>query len=391
LNNHDAHRPSRVGRAAASAALVLGALAIAAPAFAQDQPIDLGAASAQGLGDVAGENDYPLQITGFAVADYDYDNNTSDNSFQAGKVALALFRELSDNVWLFGQLTTALSTEEGVTADEEVPTEIEIDNLIVNFTPGGGSPLSLAVGKFDVPLGWERDDEPLNLQATSSFNFELGRPVKLVGGFGRWAVTPTVDLTVMGGDGWDAQVDPNHGKTGGARLGFAPGEGMSFGIGGLYGPEGDQGDVHNRWVTTADYAIEPAAGWIVAGEANYGGEKDAAIAGGDANWYGATLSVFRRFSQHFGATVRGETFKDKDGARTGDEQTLQSLTFTPVYFIGTGREGIFANVERTTFRIPRFQIRGEVRYDHSTIDAFENEDGPTDSRLRFIMQLVATF
>jgi len=382
---------ARGRRRTVSAAFVLVALAIAAPAFAQDQPIDLGSASSQGLGDVAGENDYPLQITGFGVADYDYAQRTGDNSFQAGKIAVALFRELSDNVWLFGQLTTALSTEEPVAADEEVPTEIEIDNLLLNFTPGGGSPLSLSVGKFDVPLGFERDDEPLNLQATSSFNFELGRPVKLVGGYGRWAVSPTVDLMVMGGDGWDAQVDPNHGKTGGARLGFAPFEGASFGIGGLYGPEGDQGDVHNRWVTVADYALEPAPGWILAGEANYGGEQEAAVAGGDANWYGATLSVFKRLSRTFGATLRGETFRDADGARTGDVQTLQSLTFTPVYFIGTGREGIFANVEHTTFRIPRFQVRAEARLDHSTIDAFETDNGPSDWQMRYVLQLVATF
>lgn len=385
MNIHRAKIPWQ----AAATVCVLAAAGAVRPLAAQDQPIDLGSASAQGLGDVGAENDYPLQITGFAVADYDYAQRTGENSAQAGKIALALFRELSDNVWMFGQLTTALSEEGG--GGDEIPTEIEIDNLLLNFTPGGGSPINLSVGKFDVPLGFERDDEPLNLQATPSFNFELARPVKMVGGFGTWAVSPTVDLTVMAGDGWDSQVDPNKGKTAGARLGFAPSEGTSFGVGGLYGPEGEEGDVHNRWVLTGDYALEPAPNWIIAGEGDYGGEKGTALSGGNASWYGGTLSIFGRFAQRFGATLRGDVFKDADGARSGDVQTLQSLTFTPVYFIGTGREGIFANVEHTRFRIPRFQVRAEARFDHSSIDAFDTDNGPSDWQMTYVLQLVATF
>jgi len=383
------HRVKTRWPTAAAVCLVAAAGATRSVA-AQDQPIDLGSASAQGLGDVGAENDYPLQITGFAVADYDYAQRTGENSAQAGKIALALFRELSDNVWMFGQLTTALS-EENVPAGEEVPTTIEIDNLLLNFTPGGGSPVNLSVGKFDVPLGFERDDEPLNLQATPSFNFELGRPVKMVGAFGTWAMSPKADLTVMAGDGWDSQVDPNKGKTVGGRLGLAPSEGTSFGIGGLYGPEGEEGDVHNQWVLTGDYAIEPARNWIVAGEGNYGGAKDMGVSGGTASWYGGTLSIFGRFAQRVGATLRGDVFRDQDGVRTGDVQTLQSLTLTPVYFIGTGREGIFANVEHTRLRIPRFQLRAEARLDHSSIDTFDTDSGPSNWQMKYILQLVATF
>jgi hypothetical protein len=358
-----------------------------------DRPIDLGSATEQGLQDLSSEGDRPLQITGFGVADYDYAQRTGDNSAQAGKLAVALFRELSDNVWIFGQLTTALATEEAedLGPGEEVPTEIEIDNLLVNFTPGGSSGLSLSVGKFDLPLGFERDDEPLNLQATGSYNFELARPVKLVGAVGRWAVNPKLDLSAMAGNGWDSQVDENHGKTVGLRVGVLPTEGSSFGIGGLFGPEGEQGETHDRWLLTGDYALEPGRGWIVAGEANYGGEKDFVAEGEDASWYGATLTLFRRMSDNFGTALRGEVFRDPDGARTGDPQTLQSLTLAPVYFIGTGREGIFANVEHTTFRIPRFQIRAEARLDHSSIDAFETSDGESDWQMNYVLQLVATF
>jgi hypothetical protein len=59
--------------------------------------------------------------------------------------------------------------------------------------------------------------------------------------------------------------------------------------------------------------------------------------------------------------------------------------------VGTGREGIFANVEHTTLRIPRFQLRGGIRYDHSSIDAFEADAGESNWSLRWVAELVATF
>ncbi len=358
---------------------------------AQDTPVDLGRPSGQSLDDLTGENSFPLQITGFGVGDYSWDQRSGDNSARAGKLAVAFFREVSDRVWFFGQLTTALASGEEAGGDE-VPTEIEIDNLLVNFTPGGGSGLSLAFGKFDVPVGFERDDEPLNFQATSSYNFELARPAKMVGLVGRWAASPHVDLTAMAGNGWDAQLDANHGKTGGLRLGLIPTEHTSLGLSGLWGGEGEPGDVHDRYLLSADYALEAGRDWILAGEANYGGDRGVLEDGGDARWYGATLTVFRRLGEHLGATLRGETFRDRDGARTGTEQTLQSLTFSPLLFIGTGREGIFANVEHTTFRIPRFQLRLEARLDHASEPVFEDADGGMHRWApRYVLQLVTTF
>ena len=52
---------------------------------------------------------------------------------RAGKIAVSLFRELTDNLYVFGQLTTSISDE----GDAEPATETEIDNLLVSFTPAG--------------------------------------------------------------------------------------------------------------------------------------------------------------------------------------------------------------------------------------------------------------
>ena len=359
-----------------AAACLLGA---AWPARAQDN----------GLDELTGESEHPLQVSGFGVVDGQVDGRTRDNSFNAGKLAVSVFRELDDHVWVFGQLTTAVAPPEA--GADEASTEIEIDNLIVNITPRGTSAFSLAAGKFDTPLGFERDDEPLNLQATTSFNFELARPPKMVGVIGRWAASRNVDVALWAGNGWQSDLEPNHGKTVGGRLGVRPSEHSSLGAGFLYGPEGETGDTRGRYLMTADYAFQPTDAWIVGGEVNAGGDR-ALDEEPAAKWYGATATVFRQLSRHVGATARVEAFNDRDGARTGVAQTLTSFTIAPVFFLGAGGEGIFATVEHTTFRIPRFQLRGEVRFDHSNLDdAFETSDGAASWAVKYIAQLVTTF
>ena len=367
---------------------VIATLLLAAPARAQDRPLPLG--EGQDLQELTGEAGHELQITGFAVGNYSYAGRTRENSFAASKIALSLFRELSDHVWIFGQLTTALEDPEEEGGDPV--TEIEIDNLLVNLTPPGLSNLSLSFGKFDIPLGFERDDEPLNLQPTTSFNFELGRPAKMVGVVGRWALSPQADLTVMGGNGWNSEIDPNELKTGGVRLGVLPSEHVSLGLGGMFGNEGAEDETTERYLLSFDYAVQPASTWIIGGEANWGGDHDAAPGGGDAQWYGATMTLFHRLVRRFGVVARAEVLRDRDGARTGVPQTLTSYTLAPLYFLGTGREGIFANVEHTTFRIPRLQVRAEARLDHSSEPVFADGDGNPDTwDLNFVFQIVATF
>jgi len=57
-----------------------------------------------------------------------------------------------------------------------------------------------------------------------------------------------------------------------------------------------------------------------------------------------------------------------------------------------GREGIFANITHTTYRIPRFQLRGEVRLNHSDVPFFETSDGePSQWGVQYTLQLVTTF
>jgi hypothetical protein len=366
--------------------LVLGAAPAGAqqPADTSETPIDLG----QPLGDLTEVDRTPVQITGFGVGSYSYAGRTGDNSFAASKVALAAFRELTEHAYVFGQLTTAL--EETGNGDE-LGTEIEIDNLLVSFVPPGASNVALNFGKLDLPIGFERDDEPLNFLVSPSFNFELARPVKMVGLQGTWTPSPRAGVSGFVFNGWDGDLEPNHGKTAGARFELLPASGVTLGLSGLYGSEGEQDATDNRYLLNFDYAIQPAWDWIVAGEANLGGDRDVLPDGGDATWRGAMVTAVHRLTRHWALAARAEVFRDADGARTGDSRTLESYTIAPLYSIGVGREGIFANVQHTTFRIPRLQLRGEIRFNHSDVPIFETDDGLDTWNVEYRLQFVTTF
>jgi hypothetical protein len=374
------------GAIAAVCALVLGG---ALPLSAQDSsttnagdvPISLDGGDP--LGDRSGAG---LAVTGFGVAGYQYDARTSDNSFGAGKLAVGLFRELGDYTYVYGQLTTALSGE-----GEEAETETEIDNLLISTSLPGASAVSFTLGKLDLPIGFERDDEPLQFLASPSYNFELARPVKMVGVMGAWSATPQLRLAGFLFNGWDDEGESNHGKTVGARAGFLPLSGLSLGVSGLYGAEGEAGDTHNRFLLDADYAWQPSWDWILAGEANWGGDREIQEDGSDATWSGAMLALLHQFTGHVGVVARAEVFKDRDGARTGVPQTLTSYSLAPLFSMGVGRDGMFANVEHTTFRIPRLQLRLEARLNHSTVPVFETSDGVSQWGTELRASAVTTF
>src|SRR6266704_2651236 len=150
----------------------------------------------------------PVAVTGFAVGRADYDRLARSNSFTAGKIGVSLFKPVGE-AYVFAQLTTAL---------EDGATSTEIDNLLVSWTPQRANQWTIAFGRFDAPIGFERDDEPLNLVATNSFNFAYARPAKLTGVQLHYTVTPRFELWVSPTTGGTARRT----NIGGRRRSSAP-------------------------------------------------------------------------------------------------------------------------------------------------------------------------
>ncbi len=336
--------------------------------------------AAQG-GNIPDEQATPLTVSGFAVGTGLYDRNLAQNRAMASKLALSLFRPWSDQLYLFAQLTTHVAVHDSEPAD----THVEIDNLIVNWTPARVSALSLSFGRFDAPVGFERDDEPLNLIPTESFTLENARPVKFTGLLARYTVNPKISVLGLVANGWDQEADNNSGKTAGLKVQLFPSSGFSIAAGALYGPEEDSTNSSQRTLLTGDATWQPSPRFILQAEAHHGSEAG-------THWTGVVGQGFVRVGRSTGLSVRGEVLNDPDGATTGTAQKLSSVTISPWYFYREAQEGVFSNVEFTSFRLPAFSIRPALRLDHSSQPVFETKDGSLkQSNLTAVVELVFVF
>ena len=320
----------------------------------------------------------PVTVTGFAVGQAGYDRALKANGFTAGKMALSLFKPVGD-AYFFGQLTTAL---------EDGATSTAIDNLIVSWTPAGANRWSLVFGRFDAPLGVERDDEPLNFLPTSSFTFELARPIKFTGVAARLTASPKLELTAIAANGWNNDPDNNRGKTGELRVQWLPTERVTFGATGTYGPERASTDAHQRGLLSGDVTVD-ADRLIVGVEAHAGRERQA---GSSLKWNAVAATGFWKLGSRTGLAARYDRLADADGALTGMAQTLQSFTIGPMWHFSSAQEGIFATIEHTRFRLPQVAVRAALRFDHSTQPFFAAAAGglrSTDTRA--VVELVYLF
>src|SRR5256886_6447226 len=236
------------------------------------------------------EEPQPVSVTGFTVGRADYDRLARRNSFTAGKIGISLFKPVGD-VYLFAQLTTAL---------EGTETSTEIDNLLVSWTPQRANGWTLAFGRFDAPIGFERDDEPLNLIATNSFNFDFARPGKLTGVQLHYTASPRAEVWAVAANGWDAAVDNNRGKTALLRAQVIPIPWVTVGVTGVYGPERDSTDANQRSLLSGDLTIDRGR-LIVGAEVNLGREQAGGIT---PTWRGAAVTGFLRLPPHPGLPAR---------------------------------------------------------------------------------------
>jgi hypothetical protein len=319
-----------------------------------------------------------LVINGFGVLGYDYDFNTGKNSFADSALALSLYKGLSDHLTVFAQLTTSRGAPSPFLADAGATNDVatDIDNLQLRWQPSLSSGFSITAGKFDSPMAIERDDAPLNFQATSSFTFDFARPVKFTGLAAYETVSPQLEVWGIVANGWDDDVDNNKGKTGGLYGLWSPSLAAHVGLGVLYGPEKDHQENDNRSAVIGTLLLQPAAGWVVGAESVYGQEPHSAVDGGTARWYGEMLFTHLRFDRHWAATLRIDWFDDVGGGRTGTRQVLREITLSPQYLVGGGFYGIFRYLEHTSLRLPELALRLDLRRDRSSAPVFASrQDG----------------
>lgn len=320
------------------------------------------------------EPSHALSINGFGVGSYTYNLNTDQNSFEPSALAVAFSKLISDRISVFAQLTISRQAASPFLADQGQSADVstDIDNLQLTWVPSAQSGLQITLGKFDSPLAIERDDAPLNFQATSSFTFQFARPIKFSGIQIHEAFSEHFEGWVIVANGWDVDRDNNKAKTVALYGLWNPSLAAHVSLGVIRGAEKDDraGDPRTTGVLTL--LFQPAANWAAGGELVAGQEPHSAAAGGTAAWYAGMAFAHHRFGEHVGLTLRLDYMDDRDGSRTGQPQVLRSVTLSPQYLLGGGFFGVFRYLDRTSLRLPGLSLRLDLRYDRSTEPAFSS-------------------
>jgi hypothetical protein len=278
---------------------------------------------------------------------------------------------------------------------EEASTETNLDRFQITAIAPLGNGVAFSFGRFDVPFGIERHDEPLLLTATTSEVFRFGRPQRMTGGQVSYAFTPWLDTSVWVVNRWESETteddfnDNNRDKSVGARIGFTPlaRQGLlNFGIGAFFGPEQDENNANQRWVIAFDATWSPLPRLLVAGELVYGQEENvtmrerggpiaAPASGQDVTWWGLYVLIHYEVVDWLGGSFRYGYFDDQDGGRTGVAQWLQSWTFVPIVHLSRlipNLRPTGATYPRTRLPVDWVDLKVEYRLNHSNRPVFSD-------------------
>lgn len=222
-------------------------------------------------------------------------------------------------------------------------------NLVARAAVGCG--LTLKVGRFTTPLGYEVIEEPNVPLPSRGLLFGYAIPFTHVGGLLAWQVDKTVKLSYGLVRGWDVGDDNNDAWSHLFGFGWtSPQGGDTVTLQAIVGAERPDDDDHLRTVVDLVWAIDLSPTWKAAFSADVGHEQDA-VPDGDAMWWGAATYLSFAPDDRVTFTLRLEGFRDRDGTRLGTPATLSDVTF------GADWKPIpsFANL----------RLRPEVRWDHA--------------------------
>jgi len=378
------------GRATGAWALVVGLALVASgviprPALAEDEP---GTGLPKWLEQVS--------LNGFLSTTYGYNLNHPDSrtnqlrvfDFDDNTFKLDLFelvvqravsrpREAGFRVDLaLGSSVPRVSSSPGLFRTDSTVDDIDMHQAFLSWIAPLGSGLRLDMGKFITPHGYEviPGYDGWNDNATRSFLFGFAIPFTHVGARASYSLSPRVTGMVMVVNGWDVARDNNRSKTVGAQLVATPTAPLTVTLNAMYGPERAANDSDARTLLDLT-AVWKANSWLTLGaNGDVGAEPGAVTPGSTARWSGFAGYARLAPGGRFALSLRGESFEDLDGARTGTAQKLVEGTVSPEL--------------RLT---PHLLMRSDLRVDHSSKDVFEKRSGLTDTQPTVLLEALYSF
>jgi hypothetical protein len=231
---------------------------------------------------------------------------------------------------------------------------------------------TLDVGKFVTHHGAEVIETKDNWNYTRSLLFAWAIPYYHAGLRYRHAFSPTSGITLHVVNGWNNVEDNNNSPSFGLLYNTALGKKLSLIQNYMGGPEltNDNHNWRHLFDTVLTYNATDKTSYML----NYDymtEDRD----NGDVHWQGIAGYVRHALTDRNAVVLRGEWFKDEDGASTGTSQEVKEVTLT--YEI-KGPGGLLT--------------RAELRHDWSNKAVFDDSDsGKKKSQTTLLLGAVYSF
>lgn len=325
-----------------------------------------------------------VKLTGFAEASYAYSGRSSGDSIIVGRLydrlqghfmlnalALTLDRtydpaKLSAGFHgevLFGQNATLIKS-----GGFDLGAQGDIPHLYVtlNVPTASGNGLQIKMGRIPTLLGLEVIETIANPNWSEGNQFVYVENFTALGVSLETKFSRYVDAQVRVNNGWDQVHDNNAHPSLMARVGIYPDTVTSLGIVGFWGPEEPDNTAANRYGVEclAWHKLGKVALWL---QGDIGTEQaNAALPDPtrDAQWWAVGAWLSYDVSATVGAAVRVDYVSDERGARTSG-----FLGFP----VNTGHDFGSGTVTANIRAWPNALVRPEVRYDKSSLAAFNGE------------------
>ena len=244
----------------------------------------------------------------------------------------------------------------------------------------GYNDLSVKVGRFYTPIGYEVVTAPNNFFATHAYTMQYGEPFSHTGALATWKYSD--NWSFIGGlvNGWDRFDGPSDRVAGIGGVVYTPDhERYTLTLTGISGQEANSAgniplnqlySTRNMYSLVFNYSINDR--WNYVFQHDHGWQKDffeAAPTPGaglaDAEWYGINQYLFYTINDCWKAGLRAEWFRDDDGARVAGVRPDNGTDLGNVSATPGGYAGNFYEISLGLNWTPHANliVRPEVRYD----------------------------
>ena len=275
------------------------------------------------------------------------------NSFNLNQAAVTISKLPKEGAGGVVNLTTGQDAKV-IASNGAAASQFDVTQAYGSYATG---PLTVILGKFVTNSGAEVINSTANPNYSRSILFGYAIPFTHTGVRLSYAVSDTVSLLAGVNNGWDQVSDMNTGKT--VELGFTAAPSKMFSLAGSYYSGKEMGVIDgNR--SLLDLVATITATDQLSFVVNYdnASQDDAVVIGSKAKWDGLAAYANYTINDKWHLSLRGETFNDKNGYRTGVVQKWKEATLTVAYLPSKSLE-----------------LRAEVRKDSSDQLAFQQSDG----------------